>query len=182
MDTSNIGWIVAKSFLIGGVNAVLNLWWLWLLIGITIFVRYYLINSLDIQSYSDLFNYLLSKANPKLNKYQLPEEIVFPKGFVWASDTVFKFGEYGAIDFQTGANIGKHIFKCFTEAKGKYVPVRVISKELDTSDKDIRARIKTLNDRLSNVKGIKKGFVKIKPSGKGSYRLYISPLLNNPKD
>ncbi len=182
MDTSNISWILAKSFLIGGVNAVLNLWWLWLLIGIAVFVRYYLSNNLDIQTYNDLFNYLLSKVNPKLSKYRLPEEILFPKGFAWASDTVFKFGEHGSIYFQTGANIGKHIFKCFTEAKGKYVPVRVISKELDTSDKDIRARIKTLNDRLSNVKGIKKGFVKIKPSGKGSYRLYISPLLNNPED
>jgi len=182
MDTSNISWIVAKYILIGGIKAVVNLWWLWLLIGITIFIRYYLVNNLDIQSYSDFFNYLLSKKNPRLNKYQLPEEIVFPKGFVWTSETVFKFGEYGNLEFQEGENIGKQIFKYFTEAKGNYVKVRDISKGLNTSDKDIRARVKFLNDRLKEIKEIKKGFVKIKPSGKGSYRLHISPLLNNTKD
>jgi hypothetical protein len=182
MKPEDITILIVKSYAVGIFHAVLNLWWFWLVFGLFIAIKYHLINNLSVHSANELFNYLLVKANPKLSSYQLPEEIEFPKGFIWASETVFKFGEYGSIEFQEGENIGKQIFKYFTEAKGNYVKVRDISKGLNTSDKDIRARIKILNNRLSCIKGIDKGFVKIKPSGKGSYRLYISPLLNNPKN
>lgn len=182
MKPEEITFLIVKSYAIGVVGAVIHFWWLWLGILAFIAIKFHLITKLSIHSLEELFNYLLVKTNPKLNKYQLPEEIVFPKGFVWALETVFKFGEYGSIEFQEGENIGKQIFKYFTEAKGNFVRVKDISRGLNTSGSDIRARIKILNNRLGEVKGIEKGFVKIKPSGRGSYRLYISPLLNNPKD
>lgn len=137
MKPEDITFLIVKSYAVGILHGILNLWWFWLVFGLFIAIKYHLINNLSVHSLEELFNYLLVKVNPKLTKYQLPEEVVFPKGFVWASDTVFKFGEYGSIEFQEGENIGKQIFKYFTKAEGNFVKVRDISKGLNTSDKEL---------------------------------------------